>query len=172
MLAGSLPARPARPVADAPLAALTDVDALAKGWLLTLIADSPLAAITGLPAAEMASEAPRLCGALVGALASEAELDRLRGDGDLAPLAARAGALAGAGEPAAAAAAVAALRASLWSAVTDALTRPEPGAGLGALRPAGARLRRRRGRSARGHGRSRRRAARPRGRARARGPAR
>lgn len=126
MLAGSLPARPARPVADAPLHALADTEALAKGWLLTLVARAPLARAGALSTAELARDAPPLCGAITAALASEAELDRLRPGGDLAPLAARAGRLAGAVDPAGAAGAVAALRSALWSEVTDALHRPEP----------------------------------------------
>jgi len=126
MLAGSLPARPARPVADAPLAALADGEALAKAWLMTLIAQAPLAEAAALPAAGLAEDGPALCEAVVAALASEAELDRLRPDGDRAALAARAGTLAGAGDPAGAMRAVGALRATLWSALTDVLTRPEP----------------------------------------------
>ncbi len=126
MLAGSLPARPARPVADAPLAALADGEGLAKGWLLTLIAGAPLSVVAALPAGALAQEGPALCSAVVAALASEVELDRLRPDGDRAPLAASAGELAGAADPAAAMHAVGALRAALWSGVTDALSRPEP----------------------------------------------
>ncbi len=126
MLAGSLPARPARPVADAPLAALADGEGLAKGWLLTLIAGAPLAAAAALPAGALATEGPALCSAVVAALASEVELDRLRPGGDRAGLAASAGELAGAADPAGAMQAVGALRATLWSAVTDGLTRPEP----------------------------------------------
>ncbi|HEY5143040.1 MAG TPA: diguanylate cyclase [Solirubrobacteraceae bacterium] len=126
MLAGSLPARPARPVADAPLAALADGEGLAKGWLLTLIADAPLAVAAALPTGALATEGPALCSAVVAALASEVELDRLRPGGDRAALAAAAGELAGAGDPAAALQAVGALRAALWGAVIDGLTRPEP----------------------------------------------
>jgi GGDEF domain-containing protein len=126
MLTGSPFARPARPVADAPLHALSDVDELAKGWLLVLLAQAPLSAAASVPAADLAREAPALCGAMAAALASEAELDRLRPAGDLSTLAARAGALAGAVDPAGAAAAVSALRGVLWAAVLDGLVRPEP----------------------------------------------
>ena len=126
MLAGSIPARAARPVADAPLDALVDADALAKGWLLTLIADAPLQQAAAVPAAELARDAPPLCAAMAAALASEDALARLRTDGDLEPLAARAGRLAGAVDPAGTAGALGALRAVLWSAVTDGLRRPEP----------------------------------------------
>ena len=126
MLAGSNPARAARPVADAPLDALADADALAKGWLLTLIADAPLQQAAAVPAAELARDAPSLCAAMAAALASQEALDRLRDDGDLAPLAARAGRLAGAVDPAGTAGALGALRAVFWNAVADGLRQPEP----------------------------------------------
>ena len=58
MLAGSPFARPARPVADAPLQALADTEELAKGWLLLLLAQAPLAAAAQVPAADLAREAP------------------------------------------------------------------------------------------------------------------
>lgn len=126
MLAGSIPARAARPVADAPLEALADSDALAKGWLLTLIADAPLLQAAAVPAAELARDAPPLCAAMTAALASADALDRLRAGGDLAPLAARAGRVAGAVDPAGTAGALAALRAVLWNAIADGLRSPEP----------------------------------------------
>ncbi len=126
MLAGSTPARAARPVADAPLEALADSDALAKGWLLTLIADAPLQQAASVPAAELARDAPPLCAAMTAALASSDALDRLRDGGDLAPLAARAGRVAGAVDPAGTAGALAALRAVLWNAIADGLRAPDP----------------------------------------------
>ena len=126
VLTGSPFARPARPVADAPLHALSDAEELAKGWLLVLLAQAPLSAAASVPAADLAREAPSLCAAMASALASDAELDRLRPAGDLGPLAARAGALAGAVDPAGAAGAVSALRSVLWAALVDALVRPEP----------------------------------------------
>lgn len=126
MLDGSHPARPARPVADAPLAALADGDALAKGWLLTLIAGAPLAQASAVPTADMARDAPALCDGMVAALASDAGLERLAPGGDLHPLAARAGAMTGAAGPAGVVASLAALRASLWSALVQELRAPEP----------------------------------------------
>ena len=126
MLAGSTPARAARPVADAPLEALVDADALAKGWLLTLIAGAPLQQAAALPAAELARDAPPLCAAMTAALASDDALDRLRPGGDLAPAAERAGRLAGAVDPAGTASAIAALRSVLWAEIADGLRRPEP----------------------------------------------
>ncbi len=126
MLAGSTPARAARPVADAPLEALADADGLAKGWLLTLIADVPLQQAASVPAAELARDAPPLCAAMSAALASGDALDRLRAGGDLAPLAARAGRVAGAVDPAGTAGALAALRTVLWNAIADGLRAPDP----------------------------------------------
>ena len=77
MLEGSHPARPARPVAEARLVALGDGEALAKGWLLTLIAGAPLARAGTLPAGDMVREAPALCDAAVAALGSDDALARL-----------------------------------------------------------------------------------------------
>jgi GGDEF domain-containing protein len=126
MLAGSTPARPARPVADAPLADVADADGLAKGWLLTLLAAAPLQRAATLPAAELARDAPPLCSAMVAALASDAALERLQPGGELGPLAARAGQLAGAADPAGAAGALGALRAVLWNELLAVLRHPEP----------------------------------------------
>ncbi|MFN8203057.1 MAG: diguanylate cyclase [Solirubrobacteraceae bacterium] len=115
--------RPARPVADAPVAALVaGADELAREWLVALIADRPLAGAAEVPVAELAAHAPALCAAMARALASDEALDQLAA-GDLA---AGAGALAGAGRPDAAAAAVELLRSVLWTACLDALHRPAP----------------------------------------------
>src|SRR5256885_5306784 len=104
------PAR-ARPVADAPVAALVAAaEDLAKGWLLELVSAGPLDAAAALPFAELAREGPALCAAVARALRDDAELARLAPGGDLAPLAARAGALAGAGGAASAVAPVRAPR--------------------------------------------------------------
>ena len=94
--------------------------AVAKGWLLTLLERAPLDDVAAIPAADLASEGPAVCAALARALGSDAELDRLRPDGDLAPLAHRIAALAGAPDAAATLAAVDALRACLWTAALDA----------------------------------------------------
>ena len=111
-------ARRPHPVADVPPAALADGQAPAKGWLLALVAARPLRDAPALPLPDLARDAPALCGAVLRAVGSDAELRRLERGGDLAGLAARAGELAGAGGPAAAVAAVAALRAALWEALT------------------------------------------------------
>ena len=126
MLDGSHPAPPARPVAEARLAGLPDGEALAKGWLLTLIAGAPLASAGNLPAAAMAREAPALCDAAIAALASDEALARLEPGGDLQPLAAHAGSMTGATDPSGVVASLAALRSSLWHAVADELRSPEP----------------------------------------------
>jgi GGDEF domain-containing protein len=123
---GSHPARPARAVADAPLAALADGDALAKGWLLTLIAGAPLAHAGSVPTADMARDAPALCAAMVAALAADADLDRLAPGGDLHGHAARAGSMTGAHDAAAVIGSLAALRASLWNAVSGELRDGDP----------------------------------------------
>jgi GGDEF domain-containing protein len=117
---------PARPVADAPVAVLIAApDALARDWLVALLARAPLETAAAVPVADLAREAPALCSAMVRALASELELERLA-QGDLAGLAARAGALAGAREPAAAVEAIETLRGVLWAAALGELRRPEP----------------------------------------------
>jgi GGDEF domain-containing protein len=110
------PRRP-HPVADVPPAALADGQAPAKGWLLALVAARPLQDAPALPMPDLARDAPGLCVAILRAVGSDAELRRLQDGGDLVGLAARAGALAGAGGPAAAVAAVAQLRAALWQAL-------------------------------------------------------
>ena len=94
--------------------------AVAKGWLLTLLERAPLDAVAAIPAAALASEGPAVCAAFARALGNDAELDRLRPAGDLAPLAQRIGALAGAHDAAGTLAAVDALRACLWAAALDA----------------------------------------------------
>src|SRR4051794_33694771 len=115
----------ARPVADAPVAALVDAaDEVAKAWLLELVAAAPLSAAGGVRMAELAAEGPELCAAVARALGDDQELERLRGDGDMVVLAARAGALAGAADAPAASAAVEALRRAVWDAALGELSRP------------------------------------------------
>jgi hypothetical protein len=94
--------------------------AVAKGWLLTLLERAPLDAVAAIPAAALASEGPAVCAAFARALGNEAELDRLRPAGDLAPLAQRIAALTGAHDAAGTLAAVDALRACLWTAALEA----------------------------------------------------
>jgi GGDEF domain-containing protein len=106
---------PPAPVADVPPPALADGVAPAKGWLLALIAARDLQDAPAVPTAELARDAPDLCAAILRAVGSDAALD-------LPPLAARAGAMAGAGSPASAVAAVGLLRGALWEALR--LTMP------------------------------------------------
>ncbi len=94
--------------------------AVAKGWLLTLLERAPLDAVAAIPAAELASDGPAVCAACARALGSDADLDRLRLAGDLAALARRIPTLAGAHDAAETLAAVDALRACLWAAALDA----------------------------------------------------
>ncbi len=119
MIEGPLGARRPRAVADVPPAALADGQAPAKGWLLALVAARPLAAAPEVPTGLLAREAPALCAAMLRAVGSEPDLERLE-HGDLAPLAARAGTLAGAGDAAATVTAIAALRDALWTALVAA----------------------------------------------------
>jgi len=116
----------ARPVADAPVAALVaSAEDVARDWLLALLGDGTLAAAASVPVADLAREGPGLCAAIARALADDAELDRLAG-GDLSAVARRAGAMAGARDAAAAVGAVDALRAAVWAAALDELRRPDP----------------------------------------------
>jgi hypothetical protein len=88
------------PALDAPVAGLGDADALAKAWLLELIAARPLGEAARLSTERMGADGPALVAAVIGALVSDRELERLAPEGDLGPLAATAGAIAGAGGPA------------------------------------------------------------------------
>jgi hypothetical protein len=94
--------------------------AVAKGWLLTLLERAPLDAVASIPAADLAAEGPAVCAAVARALGSDAELDRLRPAGDLAPLAQRIATLTGAHDAGETLAAIDALRACLWVAAIDA----------------------------------------------------
>jgi GGDEF domain-containing protein len=113
-----------RPVADAPG---VDATAVAKAWLLALVADAPLAQAGAVPAAELARGGPALCSGILAALGSDAELERLVSAGDgRAPLGAAAGRLTGARSAAALAAGVEALRAATWRALRAELRDPVP----------------------------------------------
>ncbi|HEY6761514.1 MAG TPA: diguanylate cyclase [Baekduia sp.] len=112
-----------RPVADAPALDAADV---AKGWLLALVADAPLAAAGAVPAAELARGGPALCGGVLAALASDAELERLVAGDGRAPLGASAARLTGARTPGALMAGVEALRAVTWRALRAELRDPVP----------------------------------------------
>ncbi|HWH96610.1 MAG TPA: hypothetical protein VNT03_22295 [Baekduia sp.] len=112
-----------RPVADAPA---VDAAVLAKAWLLALVADAPLASAGAVPAAELARGGPALCSAILAALGSDAELERLvTGDGR-APVGASAARLTGARTAAALTAGVEALRGSAWRVLRAELRDPPP----------------------------------------------
>src|SRR3954452_22172384 len=110
-------ARVPRAVAGVPPPALADGEAVAKAWLLELVAAAPLERAGAVPVAELAARGPALCAALLAAVGAGEELERLGPGGDRAALAADAGALAGAVDAVAGAEAVAALRRALWAAV-------------------------------------------------------
>src|SRR2546429_3818486 len=110
--------RHARPVAGAPIDALLPrAEDLTKGWLLALLEQEPLSDAPSILASELTRDGPRLCDAVVRALADEGDLHRLAPGGALEPLAARAGELAGAQGVEATARAVDAPRAVIWSGV-------------------------------------------------------
>lgn len=114
-----------RPVADVPLrSTLARTDEIAKSWAISLIAQLPLQQASEIPFAELAREAPEMCGQALRALSSDEELQRLADGGEGAMLASRVGKLAGARDLSAAVAAVESLRAVLWEEVTGALERP------------------------------------------------
>jgi len=114
--------RRARPVADAPIDPLLTRSAdLTKGWLLALLEQAPLEDAPAILAADLTRDGPRLCDAVLRAIADENDLRRLEPGGALTPLAARVGDMAGANGPAAVSRAVDALQAVIWSAVRDEL---------------------------------------------------
>src|SRR5947209_13180678 len=115
MQAGTPRRRRARPVADAPIDALLGrVDELAKGWLLALLEDAPLEEAPAILAGDLPRDGPRICAAVVRALADDNDLRRLEPGGALEPLAAHTGRLVGARGSDQIARAVEALHAVLW----------------------------------------------------------
>src|SRR4051794_12485451 len=118
----SAPRRPprARPVADAPVAALAgDAEGLAREWIAELVLAAPLAAAPSLPVGELAARGPGLVRAVAEALADDGALARLEPGGAARELAAA----ARVGDAAATLAAVEALRRVLWSAALAAAPR-------------------------------------------------
>src|SRR6185437_3821281 len=114
--------RRARPVADAPIDALLPrSEDLAKGWLLALLEQAPLDDAPAILATELTRDGPRVCDAVLRAIADDTDLRRLEPGGALVPLAARVGELGGAAAPAAVARAVDALVGVIWAAVRDEL---------------------------------------------------
>jgi GGDEF domain-containing protein len=127
MLPGPPRRRRARAVADAPIAALLErSEDLAKGWLLTLLEQAPLDDAPGILAADLARDGPRVCAAVVRALADDDDLRRIEPGGALELLVARTGEFAGAIGSESTSRAVDALSAVIWSAARDELSHPEP----------------------------------------------
>jgi hypothetical protein len=127
MLTGPPRRRRARPVADAPIdALLSQSEDLAKGWLLALLERAPLDEVPRIMATDLTRDGPRVCEAMLRALAYDADERHLEGDGALAPLAGRIGELAGASGAEATAHAVDALQAIIWAAIRAELHDPDP----------------------------------------------
>ena len=128
MLTGPPRRRRARPVADAPIDALLDrTEDLTKGWLLALLERAPLDDAPRILAADLTREGPRVCAAMLRAIADETDHRRLEPGGALEPLVARVGELAGAAGAAATSLAVDALQGVMWSALRSELREPDPG---------------------------------------------
>lgn len=119
--------RRARPVGDAPIdPLLARVDDLAKGWLVALLEQLPLAGASSVLAGELARDGPRVCGAVIRALADDNELRRLGPGGALEQLAARAGEVCGAADAATVSGAIDVLHGVIWSALRQELADPDP----------------------------------------------
>ncbi len=82
-----------------------------------MLEELPLEQAPAILTAEITRDGPRICEALVRALADEEDLKRLEAGGALEPLVARIGELAGVGAPDAVSAAVETLAAVIWSAI-------------------------------------------------------
>ena len=127
MQAGPPRRRPARAVADAPInPLLAHLDELTKGWLLALLEHASLDEAPGILAADLPRDGPRLCEALVRALADDSDLRRIEPHGQLEPLVSRTGQLAGATNPEASIRAVDTLEAVIWSAIRSELRDDDP----------------------------------------------
>jgi GGDEF domain-containing protein len=99
---------------------------VAKGWLLALVETAPLTDAPAILAADFVTDAPRICDAVVRALAADEHLRSLEIGGPLEPLAARVADLAGAEGAMRTAAAVDLLRSVIWSALRAELPDPDP----------------------------------------------
>lgn len=127
MQAGPPRRRPARAVADAPIdPLLARLDDLTKGWLLAMLEQASLDEAPGILAADLPRDGPRVCEAVVRAVADDADLRRLEPDGQLELLVSRTGELAGAHSPEASVRAVDMLAAVVWSALRSELRDADP----------------------------------------------
>ncbi|HWF34642.1 MAG TPA: diguanylate cyclase, partial [Solirubrobacteraceae bacterium] len=104
---------------------LARAEDLTKGWLLALLEERELREAPAILAADIVREGPRLCEAIVRALADDHDLRRLEPGGALERLASRAGEMAGTSQAEGSVRAVDALRAVIWSALREELVRPE-----------------------------------------------
>jgi GGDEF domain-containing protein len=102
------------------------LDELTKGWLLALLEHASLDEAPGILAADLPRDGPRVCEAVVRALANDADLRRIEPDGQLEMLVSRTGELAGAHTPEASVRAVDTLEAVIWSAVRSELRDDDP----------------------------------------------
>ncbi|HET7050035.1 MAG TPA: diguanylate cyclase [Solirubrobacteraceae bacterium] len=102
------------------------MDELTKGWLLALLEHASLDEAPGILAADLPRDGPRVCEAVVRALADDADLRRIEPDGQLEPLVSRTGQLAGATTPEASIRAVDTLEAVIWSAIRSELRDDDP----------------------------------------------
>jgi hypothetical protein len=120
----------ARPVADAPIGAmLAKTDELARRWAIALIIARPLGQMADVPLEDFAREAPALCGAVIRALDSDAELLQLAAGGELSARdgvaqVSRFGALGWVPDARDAVQDVEALRGVLWEALLEEMHQP------------------------------------------------
>jgi GGDEF domain-containing protein len=127
MLTGPPRRRRARPVPDAPIdPLLSQSEGLAKGWLLALLERVPLDEAPRIMATDLTRDGPRVCEAMLRALASDTDQGRLEAGGALVPLVGRIGELAGASGAEATSHAVDALQAVTWAALRAELRDPDP----------------------------------------------
>jgi hypothetical protein len=118
------PAPRARAVAGAPVEALLSrADELARRWAIALILGLPLERIGEFPLESFAREAPALCAAVIRALRSDAELERIApgGGGRETSVTGRLAEVTGSRDGRAAVAAVEALRGVVWEALLEEL---------------------------------------------------
>jgi GGDEF domain-containing protein len=110
--------RRARPVGDAPVDALLPrVEDITKGWLLAVLEVAPLEDAPAILAADLARDGPRICEAVIRAMADDNDLRRLDSGGALEPLVALTGELAGAQMPETVSRAIDALHGVVWTAL-------------------------------------------------------
>jgi GGDEF domain-containing protein len=119
--------RRARPVADAPTdALLLRVEDLTKGWLLALLEQAPLDDAPAILGAGLARDGPRVCAAVIRALADDVDLRRMEPGGSLELLVSRTGEFAGARSVEATSRAVDMLGSVIWSGLRSELADPDP----------------------------------------------